>query len=65
MKIIGIIVLAILSVLIIWFLFEGFRLWEHNCNDCIFAKNGKCLLDGYSTMTEGVCWDFKKKRKKL
>ena len=62
MKIVGITVLAILFTLIIWFLFDVFRLAEHNCGDCIFAKNDKCLHDGHSTMTNGVCWDFKKKR---
>ena len=62
MKIVWIIVLAILFILIIWFLFDVFRLMGHNCDDCIFAKNDKCLHDGHFTMADGVCWDFKKKR---
>ena len=65
MKTVVTIFLIIVGVFVIWFFFEGFRLMEHNCSDCIFAKKGKCLHDGHATMAEGECWDFvKKKRKK-
>jgi hypothetical protein len=64
MKIALYIIGGIVGFFVLWLFIDMFRLMEHTCDDCIFAKKGKCLHDGYSTMKEGVCWDFRKKRKK-